>query len=121
MIYNKQKLSHRFTLPNELFCLDLSHGAIAVYAYLLYIEDRKSYSCHPSYSTIGDSVRMSPNTVRKYVSELVDKRLIRTENTTLWTKDGLKRNANLKYIILPIQEAVEYYHQSQLERRGLPA
>lgn len=121
MISNKSKLSHRFTLPNELFGLDLSAGAIAVYAYLLYIEDRKSYSCHPSYSTIGDRVHMSPNTVRKYVSELVDKKLIRTENTTLWTRDGLKRNANLKYIILPIQEAVDYYHQCQVERQGLPA
>ena len=121
MIYNKPKMSHRFTLPNELFSLDLSHGAIAVYAYLLCIEDRKSYSSHPSYSTIGDRVRMSPNTVRKYVGELVDKRLIRTETTTLWTKDGLKRNANLKYIILPIQEAVEYHHQCQLAREGRTA
>lgn len=39
-----------FPLPNEIYQLGLSHGAIAVYGYLLRIEDRRTYQCHPSYS-----------------------------------------------------------------------
>ena len=31
-----------FSLPNELFFLNIGHGVITVYAYLLYCEDRRS-------------------------------------------------------------------------------
>ena len=34
-----------FPLPNEIFYLDLSYGEIAVYAYLLHCENRKSFQC----------------------------------------------------------------------------
>ena len=39
-----------FSLPNELFFLNIGHGAITVYAYLLYCEDRRTHQCHPSLS-----------------------------------------------------------------------
>ena len=48
-----------FPLPNVIFSLGLSPGEIAVYSYLLYCEDRKTYQCHPSYKTIGQAVGMS--------------------------------------------------------------
>lgn len=32
-----------FPLPNEIFCLGLSSGEIAVYAYLLRCENRKTF------------------------------------------------------------------------------
>lgn len=38
-----------FSLPNELFFLNIGHGVITVYAYLLYCEDRRTHQCHPSY------------------------------------------------------------------------
>ena len=34
-----------FPLPNVIFSLGLSPGEIAVYSYLLYCEDRKTYQC----------------------------------------------------------------------------
>ena len=34
-----------FPLPNEIYQLGLSHGAIAVYGYLLRIEDRRTCQC----------------------------------------------------------------------------
>ena len=37
-----------FSLPNELFFLNIGHGSITVYAYLLYCEDRRTHQCHPS-------------------------------------------------------------------------
>ena len=37
-----------FSLPNELFFLNIGHGVITVYAYLLYCEDRRTHQCHPS-------------------------------------------------------------------------
>ena len=105
-----------FPVPNEIFCLGLSSGEIAVYAYLLRCENRKTFQCHPSYKTIGNAVGMSNNTVKKYVDGLVEKRLITTEPTTVRTRKGEKRNGNLLYTIRPIQEAVEYYYEKQLIR-----
>ena len=105
-----------FLLPNAVFQLDLSASAKLVYAYLLYCEDRKTHQCYPSYRKIGENVGMNKKTVSKYVTELVDKRLISTENTTIITKDGRKRNGALLYTILPIREAVEDYHQRQLRQ-----
>ena len=42
-----------FTLPNEIFLLNLPPSAFMVYAYLLLIEDRRTPTCHPSYNTIA--------------------------------------------------------------------
>ena len=105
-----------FPLPNAIFSLGLLPGEIAVYSYLLYCEDRKTYQCYPSYRTIGNAVGMSQNTVQKYVSGLLEKGLINTENTCIVTKTGLKRNGSLLYTIRPIQEAVDLYHQRQLQK-----
>ena len=112
-------LKWRFTLPNELFSLKLNSAEISIYTYLLYIEDRKTHQCWPSYKTIGKAVELSPQTVKKYVAELLDKGLISTENTTVTTKKGVKRNGSLRYTIRPIQEAVELYHQRQLRQLEL--
>lgn len=91
----QEKLKRRFTLPNELFSLELNSAEISIYAYLLYCEDRKTHQCWPSYKTISKAVNLSLKTVKKYVTELVDKGLISTENTTVITKKGIKRNGNL--------------------------
>lgn len=42
-----------FSVPDEVFQLRLGHGALAVYAYLLYCEDRRTHQCHPSYNCSG--------------------------------------------------------------------
>ena len=57
---------------------------------------------------------MCENTVRKYVLSLEEKGLIRTEPTTITTKDGRIRNGSLRYTIRPIQEALEIFYQRQL-------
>ena len=105
-----------FPLPNEIFCLNLSCGEIAVYAYLLYREDRKTFRCHPSFRTIGDALKMSRNTVSKYVKRLEEKQLIRTEPTEVRTSNGVKRNGNLLYTILPVEQTKNLYLQQQLQR-----
>ena len=118
MKYNRypkrDAVKNYFPLPNEIFCLDLSAGEIAVYAYLMFCEDRKTFQCHPSYKTIGSAVGLSKNTVKKYIDGLVAKQLITTEPTTVITKKGQKHNGTLLYTIRPIQEAVEYRYQRQL-------
>ena len=103
-----------FPLPNAIFSLNLSPGEIAVYSYLLYCEDRKTYQCHPSYKTIGRAVGMSTNTVQKYIAALGERGFISVEPTSVITKSGQKRNGTLRYTIRPIQEAVEFYHQRQI-------
>lgn len=108
-----------FPLPNVIFSLNLSPGEIAVYSYLLYCEDRKTYQCYPSYKTIGRAVGMSVNTVQKYVAALGEKGFISIENTSIITKSSQKRNGTLRYTIRPIQNAVDLYHQQQLRKLEL--
>ena len=67
---HREPTKNYFPLPNRIYQLGLSAGAIAVYGYLLYIGNRETYQCHASYATIGNAVGMSRNTVRKYVQEL---------------------------------------------------
>ena len=105
-----------FPFPNEIFLLGLCPGELAVYAYLRRCENRKTHQCWPSYKTIGKAVGMSENTVRKHVCSLVDKGLIRTENTSVTTRDGIKRNGNLLYTIPPFQPIVDEYYRQQLEQ-----
>jgi len=62
---------------------------------------------------------MSVNTVRKYICSLADKGLIRTEDTLVFTKNGLKRNGTLRYTIQPIQEVLDAHHQNQLRELEL--
>ena len=112
----RDPVKNYFPLPNEIYQLGLSHSAIAVYGYLLRIEDRRTYQCHPSYRTIGRAVQLSENTVRKYVTGLEEKRLIRTESSTITTKDGRVRNGSLIYTIRPIQEALELNYQRQFQQ-----
>ena len=107
---------HYYLVPNEVFNLGLSSHEIAVYNYLLRCEDRRTYQCHPSYRTIGRAVRLSENTVRKYVTSLEEKGLIRTEPSTIITKDGRVRNGSLIYNIRPIQEALEQNYQRQFRQ-----
>lgn len=108
----RDPIKHYFPLPNEIFSLGLEAGEIAVYAFLLYCEDRKTFQCYPSYRTIGKAVKMSSNTVRKYVRMLEDKGFITTIPTTIRTKDGRTRNGSLLYTITPL----EIFHQQQFQK-----
>ena len=108
-----EPVKNYFPLPNCIYQLGLSAGAIVVYGYLLYIENRETYQCHASYATIGNAVGMSHNTVRKYVQELERRGLILTERTTIVTQDGRIQNGSLLYTILPIQLVIEQFYQEQ--------
>ena len=101
-------------MPNDIFYLDLSYGEIAVYSYLMSCEDRETYTCYPSYNTIGKALKMSKKTVMKYVKSLENKCLIRTEHTTVTLKSGEKQNGNLLYTIQPIREAKDYFYRRQM-------
>ena len=97
--------------------MNLNPIARLIYFYLVYIEDRKTYQCYPSYRTISKALNIkSITTVAKYVRELEDKCLIYTEPTEVILKNGKKQNGNLKYTIRPIQDAVEYFHQQQMKK-----
>ena len=112
----RDPIKNYFLVPNEVFDIGLEYGEISVYAYLLRCENRKTYQCHPSYKTIGRAVHMSANTVRKYISGLERKGLVRTEPTMITTKDGRTRNGSLRYTIRPFQEALELYYENQLRQ-----
>ena len=82
-------------LPNEVFSLGLSPGELAVYAYLLYCEDRRTYQSWPSYKTIGRAIHRSKGAVKRYVDGLVVKGLITAEPTSVIMQNSLKKNGNL--------------------------
>lgn len=105
-----------FSLPNELFFLNLGHGAIAVYAYLLYCENRHTHQCHPSYRTIAAAVHLTVATVMKHIAKLVDRQLISVERTSYLDSHGMKWNGNNQYTILPIQMTLDGYYQQQMDR-----
>ena len=115
----RDPVKNYFPLPNEIYDLKLSGGAIAVYSYLLRREDRKTYQCLLSYREIGESVGMCVTTVRKYVAELEERSLIRTERTSVTTRDGRKQNGRLRYYILPIQMSIEQFYERQLHAADL--
>ena len=100
-----------FMLPNAVFDLKLHIYELVIYAYLLRIEDRRTWQCITSYSTIADKLGISVNTVAKYVGRLEEHGLILTERTDVITKEGLKRNGCLKYTMLPIQRAIDLYNE----------
>ena len=116
-----EKLSRAFIMPNEIFRLGLSAGELATYAYLLSIENRKTYQCWPSYETIGRAIGKSRSSVKKYVDGLINRGLIVTEPTQIFSQNGLKRNGSLRYTILPIRNALNLFHDRQMEQLELAA
>ena len=111
---NSNTIKNYFPLPNEIYRLGLSAAEVSIYGYLLSVEDRRTYQCYPSYTTIGKAVGMSKKTVAKYVAMLVDKGLITVEPTTILARNGRRMNGSLLYTIRPIREAVELRNQRQL-------
>ena len=112
----KSNCKNFFSLPNELFFLNIGHGAITVYAYLLYCENRRTHQCHPSCCTIAAAVHLSAATVMKHITKLADRRFIAVENTSYIDRHGMKRNGNNLYTILPIQTAMDYCYQQHMLR-----
>ena len=105
-----------FQLPKEIFSLGLSVSEIAIYAYLLFCEDRQTFQCWPSYRKIGEAVGLSPNTIRKHIRSLEERGLLITDPTMVTTKDGCKRNGNLLFTIWPIQVALQQGYDRQMQR-----
>jgi len=115
----KEKQKNFFLLPNAIFDIELHIYALAIYAYLIRIEDRNTYQCIASYSTIANKLGIASNTVAKYVRQLEEKGLICTEHTEIVTKDGLKRNGCLKYTILKFDLAVDQYYEQRMAELSL--
>jgi len=115
----RDAIKNYFPVPNEIFNFGLRAGEIALYVFLLKCEDRKTFKCWPSYKTIGKALNISKNTVRNYVDKLCEKQLIEVEYTYVYTRDGEKRNGNLMYKIRPIQEAINYDFEKQLEKNAI--
>lgn len=100
-----------FTLPNEIFLLQLPPSAFLVYAYLLLIEDRQSHTCHPSYNTIATATGAAKNTAIKSISTLLEMGLITVERSSYFDKRGMKWKGNNLYTILPIGVAMDAFYQ----------
>lgn len=108
-----EKVRNCFPVPNELLDFDLPAGAVAVYLYLLRHANRKTNRCHPSEATIAKKLHLSRNTVAKQVRLLEERGFIVTEYTTVITKQGVKRNGNLLYTLLPMHEVMERFYERQ--------
>jgi len=108
-----------FSLPNEIFLLNLPPSAFMVYAYLLLIENRRTHTCHPSYNTIAAETGLSKNTALKSVGVLLERKLITVEATSYFDEYGMKWKGNNLYTILPIRIAVGEFHQRQLRQLEL--
>lgn len=96
-----------FPLPKAVFSFDLCAEEIALYAYLMHIEDRKSFTCIAKYSTIGAALKMSNNTVAKYLKSLERKGFISMYQTTVQSKTGRVQNGCMKITIEPLQPLLD--------------
>lgn len=108
-----ERAKNCFPVPNELLDFDLPAGAVAVYICLLRHANRKTNRCHPSEATIAKKLHLSRNTVAKHVRLLEERGFIVTEHTTVITKQGVKRNGNLLYTLLPMHEVMERFYERQ--------
>ena len=106
-----------YPLPKEIFSLGLNAAEIAIYAYLLFCEDRQTFQCWPSYRKISEAVGLSPNTIRKHIRSLEERSLLIKEPTLVTTKDGKTRNGNLLFTIRPIQAALQQDYDRQMQKR----
>ena len=93
-----------FPVPNELLDFDLPGGSIAVYIFLLR---------HASTATMAKNLHYCRNTVASYVRLLEERGLIITEHTKIITKNGIKKNGNLLYTIIPLQKVMEQHYEQQ--------
>lgn len=109
-----ERAKNCFPVPNELLDFDLPAGAVAVYLYLLRHANRKTNRCHPSEATIAKKLHLSRNTVAKQVRLLEERGFIVTEHTSIITKQGVKRNGNLLYTLIPMHEVMERFYERQL-------
>lgn len=103
-----------FPIPNELFLFDLSANTLAVYIYLLYRADRRTGQCYPGMPTMAKTLHLSCSTVLRCVKALEESGLIVTEHTDIVTKRGIKRNGNLRYTIIPIQQVMRERNERRL-------
>ena len=108
-----EHVKNSFPVPNILLDMDLPASAVAVYLYLLRSADRKTDQCHPSEATIAKRLHLSRNTVAKYVRLLEERGLIITEHTKIITKNGIKKNGNLLYTMIPLQKVMEQHYEQQ--------
>ena len=115
----RDPIKNYFPVPNEIYSLGLSSDAISIYGYLLSRENRNTYQCLVSYRMISESIGKCVTTVRKYVAELEERQLIRTERTSVVAKDGRNLNGRLRYTILPIQLVIDEFNNDQLEMAKL--
>ena len=105
-----------FPLPKEIFSLGLSAAEIAIYAHLLFCEDRQTFKCWPSYRKISEAVGLSPNTICKHIRSLEERGLLVTEPTMVTTKDGKTRNGNLLFTIRPIHAVLQQEYDRQMQQ-----
>lgn len=105
-----------FPLPNSIFILNLKPGEFIVYAYLMYIEDRKTFVCKVKQQTMMERCNIgSRTTLEKHLKNLEKKKLISIEHTTKKWHDNSVKNSICNYTILPIAEAEAYAIKKQFE------
>ena len=109
-----ERAKNCFPVPNELLQLNLPAGAVAVYIYLLCHADRRTNRCHPSEATMAKVLHLSRNTVAKHVRLLEEYGLIITERTQVQMKNGIRKNGNLRYTIVPMYDVLEQRYQRQM-------
>ena len=59
-------------------------------------------------------LHLSRNTVAKHVRLLEEYGLIITERTQVQMKNGIRKNGNLRYTIVPMHEVLEQRYQRQM-------
>ena len=52
-LYGRSTPRNYYPMPNAVFSLGLKPGELAVYSYLMYIEDRRTFQCYRAMEPSG--------------------------------------------------------------------
>lgn len=86
-------------IPEWVTYADISHGAVRLYSVIARYADNKDYTAFPGRQTLADHMRVSTDTIDRYVKELENISAISVERRKVKTKEGKLRNQSNMYTL----------------------
>jgi len=109
LVNRRKNLTGNFyQMPNNIFSFNLNKYEIAVYSYLVCCAGKKK-ECWPSLTTISRVLGISRASAVKAIDRLVQLRLVDRIQVMKENKNGMMVMRNNHYLILPFDDAWEFF------------
>ena len=104
----KKVTGNFYQMPNNIFSFNLNKYELSVYSYLVCCAGKKK-ECWPSLTTISRVLGISRGSAVKAIDKLVQLRLIDRIQVMKENKNGMMVMRNNHYLILPFDDAWEFF------------